>query len=245
MSSTPRVFITGTPFCGDTVRISGSDAHHILNVLRLRRGEKILVCDMKRTEFDGTITEISDGELSVILSGSRQSSSEFPFSVNLYQGVPKGDKLDTIVQKAVELGVTSVIPVICERSVSKPDEKAFAKKIERLNRIAASASSQCGRGILPKVLPPLSFSNACKEMKCSEISFICYEGDGTVPIKTFLCEKKPGSISFLIGPEGGLSAGEVNTAIAHDIPIVGLGNRILRTETAGSFVLSAISVLIE
>ncbi len=87
MSSTPRVFITGTPFCGDTVRISGSDAHHILNVLRLRRGEKILVCDMKRTEFDGTITEISDGELSVILSGSRQSSSEFPFSVNLYQGV--------------------------------------------------------------------------------------------------------------------------------------------------------------
>ncbi|PKM63175.1 MAG: 16S rRNA (uracil(1498)-N(3))-methyltransferase [Firmicutes bacterium HGW-Firmicutes-21] len=245
MSSVPRIFITQDSIIADTVRITGSDAAHIIKVLRLNTGDKLRLCDMRRTEYDGIITETSDNALIVALGEGRSCVSELPFEVTLYQGVPKGDKLDTIVQKAVELGVSTVIPVLCERSVSRPDNRAFEKKLERYNKIAVSAASQCGRGIIPAVLPPLSFINACREMKQSEVCFICYEGSETIHIRDYLREKKPRKIAFLIGPEGGLSTGEIRTAGELGIPLIGLGGRILRTETASGFVLSAISILLE
>ncbi|OGO86996.1 MAG: hypothetical protein A2Y15_07440 [Clostridiales bacterium GWF2_36_10] len=245
MSSIPRIFITKEIIEGNTVRITGSDAFHLLKVLRLRAGDHIIICNMKRTEFDGVISKVDGEDLFVTLGEGKICSSELPFEVTLYQGIPKGDKFDTIIQKSVELGVTSIVPVLCERCVSRPDDKAFAKKIERLNKIASSASSQCGRGIIPTVKTPVSYKKACEEMQRDDLYFICYEGSETLHIKNFLEDKNPNKISFLIGPEGGLSSGETDIAIEHGIPLIGLGNRILRTETASGFVLSVISILLE
>lgn len=245
MSSIPRIFITGDAVCGEHVKIVGSDALHLSKVLRLRTGDHVLICNMKRTEFDSIITSTEEDAVLVTLGEGLPNNSEFPFSVTLYQGVPKGDKLETIVQKAVELGVTSIVPVLCERCVSRPDDKTFVKKIERLNKIAAAAAAQCGRGIVPFVLSPMTFSSACEKIAQDELHFICYEGSDTLPMKKFFEGKNPTSISFLIGPEGGLSSGETEVALKHGIPLIGLGNRILRTETASGFVLSAISVLLE
>lgn len=245
MSSVPRIFVPEGSINENKVFITGSDAFHLSKVLRLSVGDKILVCDMFRTEYDGTIESVSAEGLAVSLGEGRISSSEFPFEVTLYQGIPKGDKLDTIVQKAVELGVTTIVPVLCERCVSRPDDKSFRKKLERYNKIAASAASQCGRGMVPKVMPQVSYAQALDAIKNSDTGFICYEGTKTLHIRDYLAGKAPASISFLIGPEGGLSTGEIDRANELEIPLVGLGKRILRTETASSFVLSAISVMLE
>lgn len=245
MSSVPRIFVPEGSIHDNQVFITGSDAFHLLKVLRLGVGDQILVCDMFRTEYDGVIERISAEGLTVALGEGKKNSSEFPFEVTLFQGVPKGDKLDSIVQKAVELGVTTIVPVICERCVSRPDEKAFQKKLERYNKISASAASQCGRGIVPKVVPQVSYAQALTAIKNSDTGFICYEGTKTLHIRDYLVGRAPASISFLIGPEGGLSSGEIDKAYELEIPLVGLGKRILRTETASGFVLSAISVMLE
>lgn len=246
MSSTPRFFISRSEFNGDTVTIRGTDAGHIYRVLRLREGDKITVCDMQKNLYDGTLTYVSAEEVEVSLSGCRPSPAEPPYTVTLYQGMPKGDKLDTIVQKAVELGATAIVPVMCERAVSRPDEKSMDKKLIRLNRIAAEAAKQCGRGVVPEVRPVISYKEMLSELVSAELHFVCYEGDGTVPCKEIITAKESASsVAFYIGPEGGVSAGEINAAKERNIPLAGLGKRILRTETAPLFVLSAISVLAE
>lgn len=246
MSSTPRFFISKSEFNNETVRISGTDANHIFRVLRLRRGDGITVCDMQKNIYDGTLTYVSAEECEAVLSNCRPSPAEPPYTVTLYQGMPKGDKLDTIVQKAVELGVTHVVPVNCERAVSKPDEKSMEKKLIRLNRIAAEAAKQCGRGIVPTVLPTVSFKEMLSSLLNAQLSFLCYEGDGTKPLRSIVEAKGAfDSVAFYIGPEGGISAGEIAAAEELKIEKAGLGNRILRTETAPLFVLSALTVLAE
>lgn len=246
MSSTPRFFISKSEFNGDTVTIRGTDAAHIYRVLRLREGDEITVCDMQKSLYDGVLTYVSAEEVEVSLSACRPSPAEPPYTVTLYQGMPKGDKLDTIVQKAVELGATAIVPVMCERAVSRPDEKSMDKKIIRLNRIAAEASKQCGRGIVPEVLPMVSYKEMLERLTTAELHFICYEGDGTVPCREIITAKESiSSVAFYIGPEGGISSGEIAAARDRNIPLAGLGKRILRTETAPLFVLSAISVLAE
>ena len=246
MSSTPRFFISKSEFRGDKVCITGTDASHIYRVLRLREGDKITVCDMQKNVYDGTLTFVSADMAEAALSDCRPSPAEPPYTVTLYQGMPKGDKLDTIVQKAVELGAARIVPVMCERAVSRPDEKSMEKKIIRLNRIAAEAAKQCGRGIVPEVMPTLSFKQMLDEIKTAGLSFICYEGDEVVPLREIILNAGEfQSVSFFIGPEGGISSGEIALAKEREIPLAGLGKRILRTETAPLFALSALSVLAE
>ncbi len=245
MSSIPRVFVSAESITDNRVVITGSDAGHLTRVLRLRVGDKIVVCDMQRTEYTGTIACRDSETVTVELSEEKTSFAEPPFHITLYQGMPKGDKLETIVQKAVELGVGEIIPVMCERSVSKPDAKKFGNRLVRLNKIALAAGAQSGRGVVPTVGMPVSFAAALQNMKNLDLSFVCYEGEGTVPIQKLLGTPRPESIGFLIGPEGGLSIGEIQLCDSLSIPKVGLGNRILRTETASGFVLAAISVLLE
>ncbi|MBE6540301.1 MAG: 16S rRNA (uracil(1498)-N(3))-methyltransferase [Ruminococcaceae bacterium] len=246
MSSTPRFFISKSEFRGDKVTITGTDANHIYRVLRLREGDGITVCDMQKNVYDGILTFVSADCAEAALSNCRLSPAEPPYEITLYQGMPKGDKPDTIVQKAVELGVTRVVPVMCERAVSRPDEKSMDKKIIRLNRIAAEAAKQCGRGIVPQVMPAISYKQMTDELCTADLSFICYEGDGVLPLREII-EKAESfkSVAFYIGPEGGISAGEIELAKQRKIPLAGLGKRILRTETAPLFVLSALSVLAE
>lgn len=246
MSSIPRFFISKSEFRGDTVTVTGTDANHIYRVLRLREGDKITVCDMQENVYDGVLTFVSSEYAEAALSNCRPSPAEPPYTVTLYQGMPKGDKLDTIVQKAVELGAARIVPVMCERAVSRPDEKSMDKKIIRLNRIAAEAAKQCGRGIVPEVMPALSYKQMLDELISAELSFICYEGDEVNPLREIILNAgKFQSVSFYIGPEGGISAGEIALAKEREIPLAGLGKRILRTETAPLFALSALSVLAE
>ncbi len=247
MSSTPRFFISKSEFRGDAVTITGTDANHIYRVLRLREGDKITVCDMQKNIYDGVLEYVSADEAEVSLSNCRPCPTEPPYTITLYQGMPKGDKLDTVVQKAVELGATAIVPVMCERAVSRPDEKSMDKKIVRLNRIAAEAAKQCGRGTVPEVGSMVSYKQMLDELCKADLKFICYEGDDTVHCRNIISGHRGEieSVAFYIGPEGGISAGEIDAAKERNIPLAGLGKRILRTETAGLYVLSALSVLAE
>ena len=147
----PRFFIDGT--ADGRAYIAGADALHIAKALRMRPGEALTLCDGKGTDFDGVLETVTDRQVTVRITASRPSQAEPTLAVTLYQGLPKGDKMDWIIQKAVELGVTAVVPVDTRRSVARLEGKAD-KKQERWQRIAAEAAGQCGRGMLPSVERP-------------------------------------------------------------------------------------------
>ena len=240
----PRIYIASDNIENGKAFIGGSDANHILRVLRKNIGDKLHVCDMHGNSYNATITEITRDGLFALLGEAEHNDTEMPFRVSVYQCFPKGDKLDTVIQKAVELGAYEIVAVMSERCVARPDAKAFAKRIERLKKISESASAQCGRAIIPEIRGIISYSDAIKEIAGKDIGFVCYEGDGTLPVRELLKERCE-TVGFLIGPEGGLSEKETALAKENGIALAGLGKRILRTETASGYVLSAISVLLE
>ncbi len=260
MSSKVRVFVPTDSISDGKARISGGDAFHLTKVMRLNVGDVITVCDMQRRVYDGEIMYTSEDEIICSLKETEQKDTELPCKVTVYQGVPKGDKFETVIQKSVELGAFRIVPVLCERSVSRPDKKSSISKCSRYNKISESAARQCGRLVIPEVSLMISFDEMVSEMKNSnanQISFACYEGEENVRIKDLFIEKLfskdeknkvdsfSNDISFFVGPEGGISEKEIQKIRESGIPTVTLGKRILRTETAPLFVLSAISVLIE
>ena len=243
MAFKPRIFLSH--ITGETVMITDeSDINHIKNVLRIPVNGELTVCDGKETVYPGKIQAFLPDGISVFLGEGKPDDSEFPFPVTVYQCYPKGEKAETVVQKAVELGATSIVFVLSERCVARPDEKSMQKKLSRLQKIADSAAAQCGRGILPPVRGLISYSEACKEAASTDCAFLCYEGEGTLPLRQIL-EAKPNakSYAFLIGPEGGIAPKEAEEAVSAGLTLAGLGSRILRTETASLFVLSAMNVL--
>ena len=244
MAFIPRIYIGSDRIDNGSAFIDGSDANHIIRVLRKNVGDSLHICDMHGNSYNATITEITRDGLFALLGESEHNDCEMPFRVSVYQCFPKGDKLDTVIQKAVELGAYEIVAVMSERCVARPDAKAFAKRIERLKKISESASAQCGRTIIPEIRGIISYNEAINEIKSKDIGFVCYEGDGTLPVRELLKEKCE-TIGFLIGPEGGLSEKETALAKENGIALAGLGKRILRTETASGYVLSAISVLLE
>ena len=224
--------------------ISGADFHHIRDVLRMKINEELTVCDGGSNDLNCRIENFKpDGvELTII---SRQANQTEPnYQSTLYQGLAKGDKMETIIQKAVELGVSRIVPVICRRSVARLDDKDTAKKLLRWNRIAAEAAKQCGRGRTPIVSEPQSFKAAAAEAAKADIRLIPWEGERARSLRAELeaaTELGPNpTISVLIGPEGGFDADEIEIALAAGISPVTLGRRILRTETAGGAVLAMI-----
>ena len=243
MAFVPRIYLAGASSGTHTI-VDESDVNHIKNVLRIPVGGGITVCDGHGTSYSGKIVEYSPYGIVAELGAGKHDESEFPFSVTVYQCYPKGEKAETVVQKAVELGATEIVFVMSERCVARPDEKSMQKKLSRLQKIADSAASQCGRGVLPKVSGLISYAQACAQASNSDCAFLCYEGDGTSPLRGIL-ELSPHakSYSFLIGPEGGISPEEVELAQNNGLMLAGLGKRILRTETAALFVLSAMNVL--
>lgn len=244
MAFIPRLYIASDSIENGRAFISGSDANHVLRVLRKSKGDSLHVCDMHGNSYNATIDEITQDGLYAILGEPEKNNNEMPFRVSVYQCFPKGDKLETVIQKAVELGAHEIVAVMSERCVARPDSKAFAKRVERLKKISESAAAQCGRNIIPEVRGIISYETAIKEIAEKDIGFICYEGDGTQPIRQLLNDN-PETIGFLIGPEGGLSEKETTLAKENNLSLAGLGKRILRTETASGYVLSAISVLLE
>jgi 16S rRNA (uracil1498-N3)-methyltransferase len=244
MAFIPRIFIGSDSISGGRAFVRGSDRNHIVNVLRKTAGDTVTVCDMHSNSFEAVIEKIEDDSVVLLLGEKKHTKSELPFPVTVYQCVPKGEKCDTVVQKAVELGAKEIVFVISERCVARPDGKAFEKRRERMMRISESAAAQSGRGFVPEVRGLISYDEAIKEIAASGRGFVCYEGDGTVPLRTLLCGE-PESIAFLIGPEGGLSEKETGLARGAGLPLANLGKRILRTETAALYVLAGISVIME
>ena len=231
----PRFFV---PALESQTLITGDDARHISRSLRMKTGDGIVLCDGRGMEAAGSILSITDDCVTVGLADPVKSAAEPSVRVSVYIALPKGDKAELVVQKCVELGAYELALVMTERCVSRPDERAAQKKLERLNRIAAEAAGQCGRGIIPRVHGILSFDGAIERMTKSDMAFLLYEGE-CPPLRGELSGSF-GTISIMTGSEGGFSKGEVDLALRGGVRPVSLGRRILRCETAPIAALSGI-----
>lgn len=237
----PRFFVNSSAISDNNISIVGEDAHHIARSLRMAVGDDISICDMQSLEYQCVLKSITDTLVCADIVSTNKSQTEPPYIIKLFQGVPKGDKFDMIIQKAVECGASSITPFTSEHSIVKIKKEDEYRKNERRNRIAYEAAKQCGRGIIPKVMPSVDFEQMLKLAVESELCVFCYEGENTVPLGKIVREYKntPLGISVIVGSEGGFSEKEVEKAQNMGILPVGLGKRILRTETASTFVLSA------
>ncbi len=224
-----------------TVLIIGDDAAHITKSLRMKEGEHVCVCDMARTEYDCSVMSVGE-EVLLMVEDEKESDTEPPYKVTLYQALVKGDKFDTVVQKAVECGATRIVPFISDHCVVRLSKKDCEKKRLRWQRIAAEAAKQCGRGMIPEVCGLLSFDDMVAEASGADIPLFCYEGEGAHTLGEALSgAKASGTVSIVVGSEGGFAATEAQKAKNGGLISVGLGKRILRTETASGFVLACIS----
>ena len=241
----PRFFVRRERIADGKISIIGEDAHHIARSLRMACGEEITVCDMQGIEYACEISSFDeDREVIANILFEKASENEPNVIVTLYQALPKGDKLDTVIQKAVECGASRIVPFQSERCVVKIKDDAESKKRDRRQRIAAEAAKQCGRSVIPEICESVKFNEALAMAKSSDLILFCYEGDGTLPLGKILKERfaenvaKPQNISIFIGSEGGFSIKESELAKESGAVMTGLGKRILRTETASGFVLA-------
>ncbi len=243
----PRFFVRQEQIDNGIVRIVGEDAHHISRSLRMAAGEMITVCDMQGNEYDCELESFEPTEVTAKIVESRHSENEPAVYIRLFQALPKGDKLDSVIQKAVECGVSEIIPFESERCIVRIKSDSEDKKNQRRQRIAAEAAKQCGRSVIPEVKPSVCFASMLDMAKESELCLFCYEGDGTLPLGAILKEEAeknggslPKTVSIIIGSEGGFSQNEAQRCREAGMRMTGLGKRILRTETASGFVLACI-----
>ena len=230
----PRFFVNSVQ--SDTLLISGQDATHIQKSLRMQVGEPLTVCDGHGTDCACVIKEFSPDGVLLEIQSRAPSKSEPSCAVTLYQGLPKADKMEWIIQKAVEIGVTRIVPVEMARSVAVINEKS-TKKAARWQKIADEAAGQSGRSILPTVEPPITFGEAAARL-AAENTVVCYECGGA-PF-TSLLEQGTAQLSLVIGPEGGIDQKEIDRLVAGGARLATLGPRILRCETAP---LAALAVI--
>lgn len=245
----PRFFVQRTAITEGTVTVTGEDAHHISRALRMAAGEHITVCDAEGIDYDCVLNGFLPDRVTATVVGSSPSHGEPPYRAVLYQGLPKGDKLDTVIQKAVECGVFCVVPFESERCIVRIREGESEGKLARRNRIAEEAAKQCGRGILPRVRAAIPFRTMLEEARKADLALFCYEGEGTVPLPRVLTGRPTGSdcptVAIVVGSEGGFSPAEAKAAADAGLIPVSLGTRILRTETAPLFALAALSCFYE
>lgn len=240
----PKFFVEPNQIENGRVTIRGNDASHISYSLRMAKGERIRVCDGQNREYDCVLTEFLSDLVIADVVAVQETANEPSVTIYLYQALPKGDKLDTIIQKSVECGVFEIIPFESERCVVKVKADAEEKKNVRRNRIAEEAAKQCGRGYIPRVSKTVSFKDALLQASAADLALICYEDELGTTLKQALCrrtEEGIHSISIMIGSEGGFAENEVENAKNAGILPVSLGKRILRTETAPIFALSCLS----
>ena len=243
-----QFFVEPSQIQGNRITITGKDVNHIKNVLRMKAGEEISISNgVDGKDYRCGIEELLDEEIICSLRFIKEDGVELPSRVYLFQGLPKADKMELIIQKAVELGVHAVIPVSCKRAVVKLDEKKAKSKIARWQQIAEAAAKQSKRGIIPEVKTVLSMKEAVALAEQCEVKLIPYElAEGMEKTKEIMNSLKPGEdIAIFIGPEGGFEESEVQLAIENGIVPITLGKRILRTETAGMTVLSWIMYQLE
>lgn len=232
----PRFFINFIP--EEIAVITGDDARHISRSLRMQPGESVVLCDSIGTDYNGRIERIADDSVEVRILEFCKSVAEPSVRVTVYQGLPKAEKMDSIVQKAVETGAVKIVPVLTSRCVSKPDEKAAAKKAARWQKIALEAAKQSGRGIIPQIGPLTGFREAVKQAAQGGEIILFFEGGGKSIAE--LVGRETRELAVFIGPEGGFEQAEVDFAVQNGAEIGTLGARILRTETAPIAALAAI-----
>lgn len=233
----PR-FFTGEVH-GDRAEIGGEDARHIALSLRMKAGEYVTVCDARGNDYQCVITSVEPGRVQLDVAASAPSAGEPSVDITLYQALPKSDKLEFIVQKAVELGVGRIVPVLTHRCVSRPDEKSMARKLARYNKIALEAAKQCGRGRVPEVEPLIDFGTALERMAEAPLGLFFYE-NAECSLKEALSKRLCKEVSVFVGSEGGFEPGEAEQAAAKGLRPLSLGSRILRCETAPLAALTAI-----
>ncbi len=236
-----RFFVLPGSIDKNIITVTGRDVNHIKNVLRLKAQDELVCFDGKGMEYLCSIESFGKDCVSARILSSKKTDTEPSVKITLAQALPKASKMDFIIQKAVELGVHKIIPVITERTVVK------GSKPDRWNKIAKEAAQQCGRAIIPEVSPVLNF-NEFLELAPSlsrgistyfDLKLIPWENEKQVSLKSALKEAPDaGNIVVLIGPEGGFSRNEAGEAVAHGFRPVSLGKRILRTETAGMAALA-------
>ena len=221
---------------GKNVIIRGNDVNHIKNVLRMRPGEEVAVSNgIDGKEYRCGILALEEDCVRLELRFIKEDGVELPAKIYLFQGLPKADKMELIIQKAVELGAFQVIPVAMKRCVVKLDEKKADSKIKRWQGIAEAAAKQSKRGVIPTVAPVMSYAQAVKMASQMDLKLVPYElAEGMEQTKHLIESVEPGQqIAIFIGPEGGFDPEEIRTATEAGIQPITLGKRILRTETAG------------
>ncbi|MDT3844154.1 MAG: 16S rRNA (uracil(1498)-N(3))-methyltransferase [Bacillota bacterium] len=240
-------FVEPDQIAEDRITILGEDVNHIGNVLRMKPGENVLISAEGEKDRLCGIEEIRRDEVILRILEVREENNELPARIHLYQGLPKSDKMELIIQKAVELGAYRIVPVSTKNTVVKLDAKKAEAKVKRWNAIALAAAKQSKRSVIPEVAPVISFGQALEEVKTFDLKLIPYENaDGMAKTRVCLEKAAPGQdIAVFIGPEGGFDPGEIEKAKDAGTEPVTLGKRILRTETAGLCILSALMMQLD
>ena len=236
-----RFYVSADQLAEKEVFISGGDVNHIKNVLRLEVGDWIVACDGNGTDYVSRIQSICSDEVVASIEKVQPTGTELPVRITLFQGMPKKDKLELIIQKAVELGACEIVPVMTKRTVVKlSEEKKINKRLERWQSIAYAAAKQCDRGIIPTVHKPVSYEEALAMADQLDYNVIPYELQTGMEEARKIVDQacKQRSLGIFFGPEGGFEPEEVERAMTRNIHPMTLGIRILRTETAGMALLS-------
>lgn len=234
-----RFFVAPEELNTDFMVLTGENAAHA-KVLRLKNGEQVMVCDGQGAECICTVSDVSPGQISLVVNSVQKSSAEPVVRVSIYMAFPKSDKLEHVIQKATELGAYEIVAFPSARCISRPDEKSLQKKRERWQKIAASASEQSGRGHIPQVITLGSYGEAISRAIQADKAILFYENEHATTLRMALETGQYNSVSLLTGPEGGLEAAEVEKARETGMEICTLGSRILRCETAPLCALSAV-----
>lgn len=233
----PRFFVSEQPENG-VLTLRGEDAHHAGRVLRLRPGESVTLCNGKGTDFDCSIETVEKDAVVCHVLDSHPAETEPRQQLTLFMALPKSDKMDFIVQKAVELGAREIVPYLSKNCVSRPDKTE--KKVERWQKIALEAAKQCGRGYLPAVGAVVSFEQAAVQAAQSQTALFFYENERQTGLHDALLHGVGETVSLMIGPEGGFAPEEAAFAAKTGLTSVSLGTRILRCETAPIVALAAV-----
>lgn len=234
-----RFFVSPEELNSDAPALTGANAAHA-KVLRLKAGEEVLLCDGQGNECLCAVNDVMPGYIGLDIIERRESRTEPAVKASIYMAFPKADKLEHVIQKATELGAFEIVAFPSSRCVSKPDEKSLKKKLERWQKIAASAAEQSGRGRIPQVIVLSSYTEALKRAAKADKAILFYENERATTLRQKLEEGNFNTISLLSGPEGGLEISEVEKAKEAGLAICTLGNRILRCETAPLCALSAV-----
>lgn len=235
----PRFFVPKEAIGANFLTLTGENAAHA-KVLRLKNGDEVTVCDAEGTDYRCTVSDVANGQISLVVHASSPAESEAAVACSVYMAFAKADKFEHVIQKATELGASELVCFPSARCVSRPDAKSLKNKLERWQKIAASAAEQSRRGKIPQVIALPSFQDALRRAAQADLAVCFYENEERLTFRAAIEEKPFRTAALLTGPEGGFEEDEIRQAAAAGLKICTLGRRILRCETAPLCALSAL-----